>query len=76
MTRLLTAQEVAERLRVPTSWVYASARRRVLPAVKLGHYWRFREDAIEAFVARLEGKPVGVEAHRARRPHSDSAQRA
>src|SRR4051812_35142850 len=37
---LLTAEEVAEALRVPRSWVYAEARAGRLPHVRLGRYVR------------------------------------
>ncbi len=54
MTRLLTAQEVAERLGVTTAWVWAQTRAGQIPHVQLGRYRRFREEAIEEWVARLE----------------------
>jgi excisionase family DNA binding protein len=50
---LLTAKDVAELLRVPVSWVYDRARSRSLdrlPAVRLGKYWRFREQDIVAWL--------------------------
>ena len=43
---LLTVEEVAELLKVPTSWVYEQTRRRGLeriPGFRLGKYWRFQE---------------------------------
>jgi excisionase family DNA binding protein len=52
---LLTVKEVAELLRVPVSWVYDRARRRSidrLPAMRLGKYWRFREEEIVAWLRR------------------------
>jgi excisionase family DNA binding protein len=51
---LLTAQEVAALLGVPTSWVYEQSRRGRIPTVNLGRYRRYRRDAIEAWVAQLE----------------------
>jgi excisionase family DNA binding protein len=53
-TRLLTAAEVAERLRVTTGWVYAATRANRLPHVRLGRYVRFRADAIERWLADVE----------------------
>lgn len=53
--RLLTAEEVAELLRVPKSWVYERTRRRgleQLPHLKLGKYLRFEESAVLEFLAR------------------------
>jgi excisionase family DNA binding protein len=56
--RLLTVREVAESLRVSPGWVYdhANGKRPVLPAVRLGSSLRFREAAIEAFIAALEAE--------------------
>jgi excisionase family DNA binding protein len=53
--RLLTVEEVAILLHVPVSWVYGRMRKRSLerlPAYRLGKYWRFREDEINAWVKR------------------------
>jgi excisionase family DNA binding protein len=52
---LLTVKEVAELLHVPVSWVYDRARKRSLdrlPAIRLGKYWRFREEDIVAWLRR------------------------
>ena len=38
---LLTVQDVARRLNVPVSWVYAKAEANQLPHIKLGRYLRF-----------------------------------
>jgi excisionase family DNA binding protein len=54
MTRLLTAEEVADRLGVTKDWVWAEARAGRIPHVQLGRYRRFREDALEAWLAELE----------------------
>ena len=58
MTRLLTAREVAERLGVTTAWVWAQTRAGRIPHVQLGRYRRFREEAIEGWVRRLERESV------------------
>lgn len=55
--RLLTADEVAELLSVPKSWVYAETRAGRIPHVKLGRYSRYRLEAIEAWVAEAERGP-------------------
>ena len=52
--RLLTAEEVAERLGVRTDWVWAQARAGRIPHVRLGRYRRFRESALEVWIAGLE----------------------
>ena len=52
---LLTAQEVAEILNVPVSWVYEHTRKRGvarLPHLKLGKYLRFEEQAVREFLDR------------------------
>jgi excisionase family DNA binding protein len=57
-SRLLTVEEVADLLHVPVSWVYGRMRKRSLerlPAYRLGKYWRFREDEIQAWVNRQCG---------------------
>jgi excisionase family DNA binding protein len=56
--RLLTIQQVAELLQVPVSWVYGRTRRRSterLPGIRLGKYWRFREEEIHAWVESQRG---------------------
>lgn len=58
MGHLLQPTEVAERLGVPTSWVYAEARAGRIPHVRLGRYVRFRADAIDEWVAALEADSV------------------
>lgn len=60
--RLLTIQQVAELLHVPVSWVYGRTRKRSierLPGIRLGKYWRFREEEIHSWVESQRG------AHRA-----------
>ena len=48
--QLLTAEQLAERWQVPTSWVYAKTRSGEIPQVPLpGRYYRYRLDVIEAF---------------------------
>ena len=47
--QLLTADELAARWQVPKSQVYRLTREGKIPTVKLGKYYRYRLDAIEAF---------------------------
>jgi len=54
MTRLLTVEEVAERLGVTKDWVWAQARAGRIPHVQLGRYRRFREEALEKWLDQLE----------------------
>lgn len=53
---LLTAEAVAQRLGVPTSWVYEQSRLGRIPTVSLGRYRRYRPEAIDAWVEELEGR--------------------
>jgi excisionase family DNA binding protein len=64
MRDLLTAAEVAERLSVPTSWVYAETRAGRIPHIRLGpRYRRYRADAIERWVLELEHGPAPYRTH-------------
>jgi excisionase family DNA binding protein len=58
MTRLLTADEEAERLGVSKDWVWAQARAGRIPHVRLGRFRRFREEALEAWLRELEAEPT------------------
>ena len=57
--RLLTANDLAEKLAVPKSWVYAETRAGRLPHVPLGRYRRYREDAVDEWLGRIEKNRVG-----------------
>jgi excisionase family DNA binding protein len=48
--RLLTADEVAELLAVPVSWVRESTRSGAIPHVELGRYRRYRLADVEAWL--------------------------
>jgi excisionase family DNA binding protein len=58
---LLTVEEIAEFLRVPSSWVYERTRSRNvnrIPGFRLGKYWRFRKADILAWIERQRvGRP-------------------
>jgi len=54
MNVLLNAQEVAAMLGVPASWVYSQTRAGRIPTVKLGRYYRYRREAIEAWISERE----------------------
>ncbi|MDQ6606061.1 MAG: helix-turn-helix domain-containing protein [Actinomycetota bacterium] len=59
MDRLLTADEIAERLGMKTEWVWAQARAGRIPHVRLGRYRRFRESAVEEWLRELETGGTG-----------------
>jgi excisionase family DNA binding protein len=50
---LLDADEVAQILRVPRSWVYGHLKE--LPVIRLGRYVRFRRSEIERFLEQRSG---------------------
>ena len=54
MKALLTAQELAPLLGVTPDWIYAETRAGRIPHVKLGRYYRYREETIDRWVAELE----------------------
>jgi excisionase family DNA binding protein len=68
MDRLLTAEEIAQRLGVTTQWVWAQARAGQIPHVRLGRYRRFREPAIEAWIRQLETESLASPRAAARAP--------
>ena len=50
---LLTVEELADRLKVPSSWIYRRTRCRSrdrLPHIKIGKYLRFEEKAVQAWL--------------------------
>jgi excisionase family DNA binding protein len=51
---LLTAEEVAELLRVSQAWVYAQTRGRRIPHIRLGRQVRYRRSALDAWIDGLE----------------------
>jgi excisionase family DNA binding protein len=56
--RLLTVQQVADILHVPVSWVYGRTRKRStgrLPGIRLGKYWRFREEEVHKWIDSQRG---------------------
>jgi excisionase family DNA binding protein len=48
--QLLTAQQVAERLNVPTSWVRSNTRSGAIPHVQLGRYPRYRWSTVDEWL--------------------------
>jgi excisionase family DNA binding protein len=64
--RLLDANELAELLGVPVTWVREHTRNGHLPAVQLGRYWRYRRDAVLEWVATQEQGGAAWRKHRPR----------
>ncbi len=51
---LMTAEELAERLRMTRAWVYSETRLDRIPHLRLGRYFRYRRSTIESWIAELE----------------------
>jgi excisionase family DNA binding protein len=65
---LLTAEDVAQILRVPRAFVYSLARRGELPTVRVGdRYVRFRDDALRRWIEECETEPAAPRAGRSDR---------
>jgi excisionase family DNA binding protein len=48
-TEVLTAEQLAEKLKVPVSWVYEQSRLGNIPTIRLGKYVRFNlSDVLES----------------------------
>jgi excisionase family DNA binding protein len=60
--RLVTADEVAEFLAVPVSWVRESTRSDAIPHVRLGRYRRYRLADVEAWLKECKrpGRPIAL----------------
>ena len=55
-SELLTVAEIAEKLKVPVSWIYERCRRRgteKIPHIKLGKYLRFEPTAVQKWLSEL-----------------------
>lgn len=50
----LTAEEVAEYLRLPLSTVYKLVQEKKLPGFKVGKHWRFRKETFKEWVKAQE----------------------
>lgn len=59
-SRLMTADEVAELLGVPKTWVYEQSRLGRIPTVTLGRYRRYRREAIDGWLRELEERGARV----------------
>ncbi len=53
---LLTADQVAQMLGVPKTWVYEQSRLGRIPTVTLGRYRRYRGEAIAVWLEEQEAK--------------------
>ena len=57
--RLLTPEEMAEKLNVPLSWVYSQTRQKgegTIPVVRVGKYCRFIESHVFEWLRKKQSK--------------------
>ncbi len=57
-SEFLTAEEVAEYLRLPLSTVYKLSQDKLLPGFKVGKHWRFRRETIQEWIKQRETEPL------------------
>jgi excisionase family DNA binding protein len=55
--RLLTANQVADLLALPVSWVREQTRNNSIPHLKLGRYRRYQQSAIQAWLREQHAGP-------------------
>ncbi|GAP18885.1 helix-turn-helix domain-containing protein [Levilinea saccharolytica] len=55
-SEFLTAEEVAEFLRLPLSTVYRLVLDKKIPGFKVGKHWCFRKDTIQKWIKDQESK--------------------
>jgi len=55
-SEFLTAEEVAEYLRLPLSTVYKLVQEKRLPGFKVGKHWRFRKETLNEWLRQQEKK--------------------
>jgi excisionase family DNA binding protein len=51
---ILTPKELAERLKVKTSWVYKASAAGTIPVLRVGNYLRFDWNAVSAWLRKGE----------------------
>ena len=62
--RLLTAEEVADLLSVPTRWVEEHTRSGLIPCVQLGRYRRYRRESVVLWITEQETTGAAWRKHR------------
>ncbi len=62
MGKLLTPDEVAEYLQVPIETIWRWCRKKEIPAIKVGKYWRIPEDEFQKYIkTKMTGTLNGVD---------------
>ena len=59
-SEFLTAEEVADYLRIPLSTVYKLTQDQKLPAFKVGKHWRYKKQSIRDWIDQQEKKNVAL----------------
>lgn len=54
---VMTVAEVASYLRIPRGSVYKLAQQRKIPCQKAGRHWRFRKEAVDAWLDSAQASP-------------------
>ena len=72
--RLMTAEEVAAKLAVPTSWVRAETRAGRMPHVKLGRYRRYAMPIVAAWIVDQQSESGRWRKHRPSLPPDKALQ--
>lgn len=62
-SEFLTAEEVAEYLRLPLSTVYKLVQDKRLPGFKVGKHWRFRREAFQEWIKQQENLNEPITKH-------------
>ncbi len=60
-SEFLTAEEVAEFLRLPLSTVYKLVQDKKLPGFKVGKHWRFRRETLLEWIKERENKIINAD---------------
>jgi excisionase family DNA binding protein len=52
LSEILTVEEAAAYLKIPTSTIYKLAQENKIPGQKVGRHWRFHRGALDTWIAR------------------------
>ena len=62
-TEIMTAQEVAQYLRLAEATIYKLAQAGDIPAVKVGRTWRFKKELIDEWFKEQAGMPRSADSN-------------
>lgn len=49
-SKILTAKEAAEYLKINKETLYRKVRKKIIPAYKIGNLWRFHKDVLDEII--------------------------